>query len=195
MANDNEVIEQIKSETKTGISQVIAKIFESAVEPFLDGIDLLKSVVRRCYENYKIKKTMYSIINKNLLEIYLEKHNLNCFMLTTHNGQHSESGLGKKYINPEFVYTTLSDNNLLDVLCSNESPLHLYAKWLYFCMQGRSFEKQDFTEKMQAYFEDYNYVFFRKYRVVFYVIMSKDRELTNEHERYINTIIDNFLDK
>ena len=189
---DEEIKEEIKKEAKLGIAQIIAKIFATILEPILKLIDLFKSECKRWYDDYKMKKTMNFIVNSEVLRHYLDKHNFDCIMFNTHNGQHSESGFGYKYVKSIFHYVQ-SKNNMLEIWCNNSSPIEIYLKWMYHCLYAKSFLKCEFDEKMQLYFADYDKIFWRKYKSVFYCIMSGDAILTESHEKYINKIIDNFL--
>ena len=187
--NDFEIKSQVKKEVNTGISYVIAKIFATVLEL----IDITVKKVKIHYENRRIRKTMNYIVNATLLQYYLNENNFDCIMHTTHNGLYSEAGFGYKYVRPIFTCVK-SNNKMLDLFCNDSSPASLYTKWMWYCIQCFDMMKPDFDEKMRAYFMDYDKVFWRKHRTVFYCILSGDAILTDKHEKYINMIIDNLLD-
>jgi len=140
----------------------------------------------------KMKKTMNFIIHSNLLSEYLATHNLECIMHTTTNGEHSEGGFGYKYIKPIFTFVS-SENKMLKLWCNNSSPIQIYIKWMYYCLQKKNFLKSEFDYNMGSFFCDYDKVYFRKHRSIFYCVMSVETILTESHEEYINSIIDYFL--
>jgi len=190
----DEIIEKVKEEVHLGIAQIISKIFATILEPILHSIDILKSKVNLLLENHRMLATMNLVVNTELLREYLEKNNFDCIIYATHNGEHSDTGLGYKFIKPIFVFVR-SENAMLERCCRYSSPIPIYAKWLWNCIQHKvSLKAQgDFDEQMQSYFKDYSKVFWRKHRSVFYYIMTKGEVLTNENEDYIESLIDNIL--
>ena len=190
----NEITDDIKREASSGISQIIGKVFSTLFEPLLKGIDAIKTFFKKRYDERKMRNTMSFVVNYNLLQAYLDKHNFDCIMHTTHNGLCSEGGFEYKYIKPIFTFIQ-AKNEMLEIFCNNSSPIQLYIQWICYCIQHKTFTKNSFDEKMMVFFGDYDRIFWRRHRSVFYCILSGDAILTNENEKYINTIIDKFLQK
>ena len=190
----DEIIEKVKEEAHLGIAQIISKIFATILEPILHSIDIVKLRIGLLFEKRQMTKDMNFIVNVGLLRSFLERHHFDCVIHTSHNGNHSNTGLGYKYIKPIFVLVH-SENELLKTWCKHSSPTYTYTELLYYCIQHRSYTISEFDERLTSYFADYyKKVFFRRHRSVYYCIMSKDEVLTNENEEYIESLIDNILD-
>jgi len=190
----NEILEELKKEANQSIGHIIIKVFNTLLEPILNGIDKIKVNINKCREARKIRNTMDYIIHYNSLLNYLEKYNFESVMHTTNNGNHSETGISYRYIHPIFS-NVKSNNKMLELFCKNDSPISLYVLWMFYCIQNTTHIKKEFDDRMQSYFNDYEIVYWRKYRSVFYCILATDIALTQDHEKKINFLIDNLISK
>ena len=191
---EDEVFDDLKNEAKQGVAQIVAKIFSTLLEPILIGIDKVKEQLYKRLDAYNVRKTMSFIENSSLLYRYLDEHNFDCVVFVMHNGIHSSSGLGCKFLTPQ-LENVQSPNEMLGLFKSMTLPLSkTYIEWIYYCFQHKAYTRSEFNNEMMLYFDDYEKLFFRTYRGVFYIVMSGESVLTNDDENYINSIIDSLLE-
>ena len=190
MSDDNDLMDQLKMESKLGGDHIISKIFSTLLEPILKGFEWIKDQIAIKYVERRLINTMSFVENTFLLSVYLEEHNFDCLIL------YSDPGFKFKFLEPVFV-SVKSKNKHLKKICNNNSHVRSLCLWMWYCMQHKSFSKgidgKFGNDKLDLYFSDYEKIFWRVRSSMFYCVMSGGAILTNEDERYINNIIDNFL--
>ena len=193
----NEITDQAKQEVHNGISQILVRVFASTLGRVFDIFDRFHSFVDKTLETRRIKKTMELVISCNLLAHYLDSKKLDCIVLTTHNGKHSESGFDYKFVLPIFtsIYTEPEENQSLDLFLNYSSRIDIYRKWLNLCLQNKDVDKSEFSPKMKMFFGKYNKICFRRHRAIFYIVLPKEQnEFSSEQETEVAHILDHILD-
>ena len=191
----DEIIEHIQQETKTGIIQIISKIFSVILEPILD---LIESGINKIKKNYEEKQTLKqeaNIVSSHLLNEYLADHNWGIILHLQHN--HSKSDAGKEFRFVKCHYTNLiPKKRLMERFLEKSQPSYMYNNWMFYCLNDINFETpSQFDKQMKYYFtEETKWVYFRHWRDALFLICSETTEPpTSAQEKEILVMLDNIL--
>jgi hypothetical protein len=202
MSYKNEITDNVKEQTRSGILQVITYLFDALLKPIIDGIGfIIKKIAnffRRKAEDREMRASIEDTLAGGLIKDYLDTHGKSdCIIFKQHNGGKMNDGSDFKYIRA--IYTDIdieTNNHLLKELATQSIPKSIVNDILLACHRNTGMHRGEFEKSsriINSFFKGYNYVYFHTYRNMFYVIMTDVEE--NFDYNYLHSLIDKLKKK
>ena len=187
--DDNSIIDtigkDIKKGTELGIARIINAIFDNLLQPIINLINSIASVLKKKFNERTEQKNISKITYSNLLHDYLDENNCDCIIFK----------LTEKVDYAKTFFTNISEHNkYTQKLSYYKSPFTLVRKWVEWCGNSIDLAKKDYKFQTRMYFNKYKKIQFRQHKNCFILILCNGTKgLSTEQQTAIYKLIDKFL--